>query len=284
MKPALDLAARLVLGTWVTAASAVDKGMEAFQGSWAMISLQINGEKVSEAQVKTGRLVVEGDRYTPTLGTNSSMSTYKLDTTASPSTIDFTFVDGPQKGKTVKGIYAFDGETLRICRGLTEADARPSVFAAPEDSGALVVVWKRAKGGSPAESDAAKAEYARFEGTWSYESVEVEGKAVPDDVLKTRKLILKGNQFTLQQQSPPDQGTFKVDVSKSPKTIDVTFTGGPEMGRVSLGIYELEGDVCRVCIGLVDKPRPTTFISTPNSGHVLEVLKRLKPRENHLSP
>ena len=66
-------------------------------------------------------------------------------------------------------------------------------------------------------------------------------------------------------------------MSKSPKTIDVTFTGGPEAGRVSLGIYELEGDVCRVCIGLVDKPRPTAFISTPNNGHILEVLKRLKP-------
>lgn len=277
MKRVFDLAAVLVLGTCGTAAFAADKGMEAFQGSWTMISLQINGDKVSDDQVKTGRLVVQGDRYTPTLGTNSSTSTYKLDTTASPSTIDFTFVDGPQKGKTVKGIYSFDGETLRICRGLTEGDARPSAFAAPEDSGSLLVVWKRAKGGSPAESDAAKAEYVRFEGTWSYESVEVEGKAVPEDVLKTRKLILKGNEFTLQQPSPPDQGTFKVDVSKSPKTIDVTFTGGPEAGRVSLGIYELEGDVCRVCIGLADKPRPTAFISRPNSGHVLEVLERVKP-------
>jgi uncharacterized protein (TIGR03067 family) len=68
-----------------------------------------------------------------------------------------------------------------------------------------------------------------------------------------------------------------VHPSAHPKTIDVTFTEGPEKGKSSYGIYELEGDTYRVCIGLTGKPRPTDFASTPGSGHVLEVLKREKP-------
>jgi uncharacterized protein (TIGR03067 family) len=73
------------------------------------------------------------------------------------------------------------------------------------------------------------------------------------------------------------RGTFKLDLSKKPKEIDVVFTEGPEKGKTSLGIYELEGDVYKVCIGLTGKKRPTEFISKPGSGHVLEVLKRQKP-------
>jgi uncharacterized protein (TIGR03067 family) len=35
-------------------------------------------------------------------------------------------------------------------------------------------------------------------------------------------------------------GTYKVDPSKSPKTIDITFTGGQLDGLTMLGVYELE--------------------------------------------
>jgi uncharacterized protein (TIGR03067 family) len=255
-----------------------DKTVEQLQGSWSMVSFEINGESVAEDLVKTGRLEVQGDRYTPSLGSNSATATFKIDTTRTPFAIDFTFNDGPQKGKTCKGIYSLEGDILRICRGLTENEDRPSTFAAPADSMRQLVVWNRAKAGPPAAAtEAQKAEYSKFEGTWTYESVEIEGKPVPDPILKARKLILKGNEFTLEDAAQPTHGTYEVEVSKSPKTIDVTFTDGPDAGKVSKGLYELDGDTCRVCIGLAEKPRPAGFTSWPNSGNVLEVLKRQKP-------
>src|SRR4051812_24966098 len=44
------------------------RDLDALQGRWAMVSFEVNGEAVPPEQVKAGRLVVEGDRYTPELG------------------------------------------------------------------------------------------------------------------------------------------------------------------------------------------------------------------------
>src|SRR5579883_1836615 len=44
------------------------KEMEKMQGTWTMASLRINGEEVSKELVETGKLVIEGDKYTPSFG------------------------------------------------------------------------------------------------------------------------------------------------------------------------------------------------------------------------
>ncbi len=125
--------------------------------------------------------------------------------------------------------------------------------------------------------DDVKKEIDKFQGTWKFVSIVAEGKEVPEDGFKDARLIIKGDKFTSTDGKETHKGTFKVDVSKQPKTIDVVFTEGPEKGNTSKGIYELEGDTYKVCIGLTGKTRPTEFASKPDSGHVLEVLKREKP-------
>jgi uncharacterized protein (TIGR03067 family) len=62
-----------------------------------------------------------------------------------------------------------------------------------------------------------------------------------------------------------------VDPIAEPKTIDVTFTGGPEEGKTSKGIFELEGDTSKGCVGLAGRERPKEFASTLDA---LQVLKR----------
>jgi uncharacterized protein (TIGR03067 family) len=125
-------------------------------------------------------------------------------------------------------------------------------------------------------ADDANKEYDRFEGTWKFVSIEVEGMKVPEDMIKGQRLNCKGTQFTAEGMGEAFKGTFKVDASKKPKTIDVHFTEGPEKGNTLLGIYELEGDVYKVCLGTPGKSRPTEFVSKPGSGHVLEILHREK--------
>ena len=128
------------------------------------------------------------------------------------------------------------------------------------------------------KEDAVKKELARFDGTWGFVSIEVEGMKVPEEeVKKSGKLVIKGGKFTLKEGDSTYEGTFKVDLSKKPKQIDVTFTEGPDKGKTFLGIYEVEGDTYKNCIGMAGKDRPTEFTSKPGSGHVLEVLKRELP-------
>jgi uncharacterized protein (TIGR03067 family) len=129
------------------------------------------------------------------------------------------------------------------------------------------------------KQDADRKERAKFEGTWRFASIEVEGKKVPEEqVRKSGKMVIRGNKFTIGEGGVTYRGTFKLDVSAKPKRIDVTFTAGSEKGKTLLGIYELEGDTYKVCLGVPGKPRPKAFAAKLGSGQVLEVLKREKAK------
>jgi uncharacterized protein (TIGR03067 family) len=131
--------------------------------------------------------------------------------------------------------------------------------------------------GADATKEATMKEIDKFQGTWKLESLEMDGKKAPEDAFKNSRLIIKGDQFTWNDGTVAYKGTFKVDVSKKPKTIDITFTEGPEKGNTIVGIYELEGDTYKVCLNVINrKERPKELASKAGSGYVLEVLKREK--------
>lgn len=128
------------------------------------------------------------------------------------------------------------------------------------------------------DQEAVQKEMAKFNGIWTFVSLEVEGNKLTEEQLKQwGKLILKDGTFTVQQGDRILQGTFRVGPGKKPKEIDVTFIEGPDRKETLLGIYELEGDIYKVCLGMTGKARPTEFVTRPGSGHVLEILKREKP-------
>jgi uncharacterized protein (TIGR03067 family) len=120
-------------------------------------------------------------------------------------------------------------------------------------------------------------EYERFRGTWKFVSIETDGMKVPEATFKDATLILDGEKFSYKDANGTVHGTFSVEPAKKPKLIAITFTDGPEKGQTLLGIYDLEGDVYKVCLAVLGKGRPTEFASKQGSGHVLEILKRQKP-------
>src|SRR4051794_39250113 len=101
----LALAAGPLIGADEPKPDAAAKELEALQGTWTMVSFEVNGEAAPEEQVKTGRLVVKGSTYTPTLGDKRVTLTMVLDPSLTPRTIDLTPVEGPEKGQLLKGIY-----------------------------------------------------------------------------------------------------------------------------------------------------------------------------------
>jgi len=121
------------------------KDAEGLKGIWTMVSVTVDGTTGTEEQVRSARLVVEGDRFTPTFDGNAIPCTFALDPTARPKTIDLTYTTGDVKGLTVKGIYRLQGDTFVICRTLRPKDERPTEFASDSGSMLVMATWTRSK-------------------------------------------------------------------------------------------------------------------------------------------
>jgi uncharacterized protein (TIGR03067 family) len=120
-------------------------------------------------------------------------------------------------------------------------------------------------------------ELKKFQGTWTIESSVTGGMEIPPDDLKGFIVIYDGDKHTVKHGDQVIQvGTQKLDPSKSPKTIDVRMTEGPNKGAVMLGIYEIDGDTLKACFDPGGKKRPTEFKSAPGSENFVNVHKRVK--------
>ncbi len=90
-----------------------------------------------------------------------------------------------------------------------------------------------------AGDEAARKEYARLEGVWSFAAVDFQGAKQPAAPYPANKMVLLRN------------GRFP-------------------------GICALTGETLKVCLGLRGKERPTEFESKPDSGRILFVFQREK--------
>jgi uncharacterized protein (TIGR03067 family) len=126
--------------------------------------------------------------------------------------------------------------------------------------------------------DAAKKDMAQLEGEWTMVSAEANGQTVPEDVVKTGKRVVKGNETTVTLGDRVlMKAKFIVDPSKKPKQIDYTVTSeGANKGKVVKGIYEIDGDTVKFCFSGPDKDRPKEFSSPAESGHTYSVWKKEK--------
>jgi uncharacterized protein (TIGR03067 family) len=126
--------------------------------------------------------------------------------------------------------------------------------------------------------DAIKKEYDKFEGTWKMESFMMDGKPSPSKDFADFKMTLKGDTFATEGADGKSSGTYKIDPTKKPKTLDINFINGALDGVTMLGVYELDGDTYKVCLPTAPgAERPKELASKKGSGLVLEVFKRIKP-------
>jgi uncharacterized protein (TIGR03067 family) len=119
------------------------KELDRLQGTWTMAALEVDGKPVPEEKLKSSTLTIKGDKYIIKVGDNTHETIIKLDPGKKPKEIDMTFTEGANKDKTLKGIYDLDGDTFRMCRGLTPDKDRPGDFGTWPDTGMFLVTWKR---------------------------------------------------------------------------------------------------------------------------------------------
>ena len=124
-------------------------------------------------------------------------------------------------------------------------------------------------------------DYQRLSGAWILSSGIVDGQPVPEEIRKKTRLITTRDKFTLStgaQTGTSEDGTFTIDPTKNPKTVDSVQGSGPDKGKTILGIYEIIDDNHkRACWAPAGKPRPTDFTSPAGSGRILQVWER-EPR------
>jgi len=128
----------LVLFT-VVSALAADADQQKLQGKWAVESFDYNGAPVEVMKDAVREFKDDTYTITPKSGDAINGVIKMLDSTKKPKTIDLEV-----NGRTLKGIYEIEGDTLKLCYNLTTPE-RPTELASKPDSGVVLVVHKRAK-------------------------------------------------------------------------------------------------------------------------------------------
>jgi uncharacterized protein (TIGR03067 family) len=129
-----------------------------------------------------------------------------------------------------------------------------------------------------ADSEDAKKDLDKLQGTWVLVAGKRDGKKFTEEEVKKTKLFIKGETFRIPESSAAtsEDGTFNFDPSKKPKEINATTGSGPDKGKTWQGIYKLAADKYKACFAPPGKDRPTEFSSKAGSGHLLQLWKREK--------
>ncbi len=126
----------------------------------------------------------------------------------------------------------------------------------------------------------AKKDQEALQGTWQPVTSEQAGKDQSEDA-KEYRLIFDKDTFTVKKgDEVVVKGTFKVDPTKKPRTIDMTVTEGrreEDKGKEMHGIYELTKDGLKWCTsGPGGTERPKEFATKEGTRDLFVTLKKEK--------
>ena len=145
---------------------------------------------------------------------------------------------------------------LPAAAGMTPAQVRKAGFRLADAQSAIA----RQTGFSNWPQLARHVEQLRaLEGTWEFDSLEVEGRPMAEAMLKSSRVLIDGDCFRSEMGGTRYEGVFNIDVEKEPHSIDIEFVSGPESGNWNYGIFELAGDRLMICLDMGGHNRPPEF-------------------------
>ncbi len=125
------------------------RDVKALQGEWRGVKGTVDGRRTPTAEARMFRIAVKGDRLTLAAGGEARKASFKLDPARSPKAIDLTWLDGPEKGRRVPGIYELEEMgRWRLCvpnAKAGEAVERPKEFTAAAGERRMLFTLERAK-------------------------------------------------------------------------------------------------------------------------------------------
>jgi uncharacterized protein (TIGR03067 family) len=132
---------------------AIKKEKEKLVGTWDVVSVEANGNKIPDQATKDFRYIFTAESVTRKMRDKAeSGAGYWLDPSKSPKWIDMT---GKKDGKdhAVPGLYSLEADTLKLCfrtdykKGgkLTDSPMRPTKLDGGEGSEQVLMVLTREK-------------------------------------------------------------------------------------------------------------------------------------------
>lgn len=210
------------------------------------------------------RWVVKGNEIAWTSRSGEAIkASFTIDPRKRPKQIDLTFLSGPDKGETCPGIYQrgdLDENILWLCMANPGSNTeRPKEFSYEWGKGRSVLslypfepsiaqssVGLQEKPTPSAEPVLATPEkpipkeLEPFQGVWAMVSCDSETRILyaPQEVVRHWRWIVKGDQILWQRERQEWKLSFKVDPTKTPMEIDLTYLSGPFKGETCQGMYE----------------------------------------------
>jgi uncharacterized protein (TIGR03067 family) len=120
------------------------KDLGRMQGSWTMQALEINGKDVPIDKLQGTVLTIKGEEYRTKIKDKELFGfRIKLDPSKDPKALDMIQKQPDGSEQVIKGIYVFENDVFKMCRGLKAEQERPNQFATWPDTGYFVVTWKK---------------------------------------------------------------------------------------------------------------------------------------------
>jgi uncharacterized protein (TIGR03067 family) len=117
-----------------------EKDMASLQGTWELLP---QGPGSAPSNI---RLIVEGDRRILKSGdVFINQSIYRLNPATTPRSIDVIPTEGALRGALMLGVYALDGDTLRMCLA-RDGDPRPTGVTTEPEAAPTAMVFRRLAG------------------------------------------------------------------------------------------------------------------------------------------
>jgi uncharacterized protein (TIGR03067 family) len=127
--------------------------------------------------------------------------------------------------------------------------------------------------GDDSAQERMKREIDALQGTWTVSQARRNGKK--EAALVDATVIVEADHFISKAgETMQARGIFKLDIGKSPKKIDLTYTDGPEKGQRVRGIYTRTKSTWILLFSAPGENRPDSFEKDSEPGFLSLILKQ----------
>jgi uncharacterized protein (TIGR03067 family) len=281
--------------------------LRALEGTWVIVSLEIDGATLPPEAIGTSKLLMDGDRFRFECPEGDYDGIFNINVETQPHQIEIEFVEGPEAGNWNFGIFRVEGDQLELCLDMNRKPC-PTAFRTFPGSGHAYETLRRSSrsrpddvdGGTPQDSAApnicglasshslppgdsaaelhecadfdfvASPTLMRLQDEWSAQKLVRDGRDLPDIVTATGRRSASGNevQFFFGGQLM-FHVLIRVNEQADPIEIDYYHLTGPNGGKTQQGIMEWRGDEACFCMAAVGGTRPSDFACGAGSGRTL---------------